>query len=156
MDQKTTLPIADPVIILSLFDWLERFAACVRTGNYAAAPPILALGQYCVWHLPVTRARSRAGSRNTMEYVWPCTADFPFDLGNTAVFASPDGRMATVITPWTSTGFNADGAQFDRPGRATIILARKADGRWVGIHSHMSLQRGVPQDSHGNRPVKAF
>ena len=34
-------------------------------------------------------------------------------------------------------------------------LARQADGRWLGIHSHMSLRRGVPQDSHGNRPVKA-
>jgi len=29
------------------------------------------------------------------------------------------------------------------------------DGRWLGVHSHMSLQRGVPQDSHGDRPVKA-
>jgi len=23
------------------------------------------------------------------------------------------------------------------------------------VHSHMSLARGVPQDSHGKRPVKA-
>ena len=35
------------------------------------------------------------------------------------------------------------------------VLARQPDGRWVGVHSHMSLQRGVPQDSHGRRPVKA-
>jgi hypothetical protein len=25
----------------------------------------------------------------------------------------------------------------------------------VGVHSHMSLGRGVPQDSHGKRAVKA-
>ncbi|WP_245350270.1 hypothetical protein [Bradyrhizobium sp. UFLA03-84] len=87
--------------------------------------------------------------------VWPRTADFAFDLAHTEVLISGDGGMATVITPWTSTGFNADGSRFDRPGRATIILARQADGRWLGVHSHMSLRRGVPQDSHGSRPVKA-
>jgi ketosteroid isomerase-like protein len=63
--------------------------------------------------------------------------------------------MAVAIAPWTSTGFHEDGAPFDRPGRATIALARQPDGRWLGVHSHMSLARGVPQDSHGKRAVKA-
>jgi hypothetical protein len=35
------------------------------------------------------------------------------------------------------------------------VLARQPDGRWFGVHSHMSLARGVPQHSHGKRPVKA-
>ncbi|MFN3448174.1 MAG: DUF4440 domain-containing protein, partial [Roseococcus sp.] len=26
---------------------------------------------------------------------------------------------------------------------------------WLAVHSHMSLVKGVPQDSHANRPVKA-
>jgi hypothetical protein len=34
------------------------------------------------------------------------------------------------------------------------MLARQPDGRWLGVHSHMSLARGVPQDSHGKRAVK--
>ncbi len=87
--------------------------------------------------------------------VWPRTEDFAFDLANTAVLASPDAAMAVAITPWTSTGFHADGTRFERPGRATITLTRQPDGRWIGVHSHMSLARGVPQQSHGNRPVKA-
>ena len=62
--------------------------------------------------------------------------------------------MAVAITPWTSTGFHKIGNAFDRPGAATIVLARQPDGRWLGFHSHMSLARGVPQDSHGSRPVK--
>ena len=41
------------------------------------------------------------------------------------------------------------------PGRATIVMQKQPDGRWVGVHSHMSLGRGVPQDSHGKRPIKA-
>ena len=71
------------------------------------------------------------------------------------VMASPDGEMAVAITPWTSTGFHEDGTAFERPGRATIVLSKQPDGRWLGVHSHMSLARGVPQDSHGRRSVKA-
>ena len=39
--------------------------------------------------------------------------------------------------------------------RATIVLARQPDGRWLGVHSHMSLAPGMLQDSHGKRSVKA-
>ncbi|MGH7816967.1 MAG: YybH family protein, partial [Candidatus Binatia bacterium] len=87
--------------------------------------------------------------------VWPRTRDFRFDLTNTMVMNSPDGALAVAIAPWSSTGFHENGTSFDRPGRATIVLARQPDGRWLGVHSHMSLARGVPQDSYGKRPVKA-
>ena len=98
---------------------------------------------------------SPPGLDTQWDNVWPRTEDFAFDLGNTAVLASPDGAMAVVVTPWTSTGFHSDGTRFARPGRATLILARQPDGSWIGVHSHMSLERGVPQQSHGNRPIKA-
>jgi ketosteroid isomerase-like protein len=62
--------------------------------------------------------------------------------------------MATVIVPWTSTGYHPDGKPFPRPGRATLVFSNTADG-WLCMHSHMSLNRGVPQVSHANRPVKA-
>ncbi len=86
--------------------------------------------------------------------VWPKTDDFRFDLSATHVLVSDDGSMAVVVAPWTSTGFHPDGSRFDRPGRATIVF-HKQDGTWLGVHSHLSLNRGVPQSSHGNRPVKA-
>jgi len=65
-----------------------------------------------------------------------------------------DSVMAAVIAPWTSTGYHPDGNSFPRPGRATMVFSKNADG-WLCIHSHMSLNRGVPQVSHANRPVKA-
>jgi len=86
---------------------------------------------------------------------WPRTSDFAFDFDNSFVQASPDRQMAVAITPWTSTGYHPDGKPFPRPGRATIVLAKQPDGRWVGVHSHMSLGKGVPQDSFASRPVKA-
>ena len=149
------LPEADAATTASVKDWLARFAACVRAVDYAAArpfwhPDIVIFGTYqeLVRGLP-------AWTATQWDNVWPRTADFAFDLDNTAIMASPDGAMVVAITPWTSTGFHPDGSPFDRPGRATLVLQKQPDGRWLGVHSHMSLQRGVPQDSHGKRAVKA-
>lgn len=35
-----------------------------------------------------------------------------------------------------------------------MVFSSNGDG-WLWVHSHMSLNRGVPQASHANRPVKA-
>jgi ketosteroid isomerase-like protein len=149
------LPEADAATTTAVKDWLTRFAACVREVDYAAArpfwhPDIVIFGTY----QELVRSLS-AWTATQWDNVWPRTADFAFDLGNTMVMASPDGAMAVAIAPWASTGFHPDGTPFDRPGRATLVLQRQADGRWLGVHSHMSLGRGVPQDSHGRREVKA-
>ena len=149
------LPEADAATAADVRDWLDRFAACVREVDYAAArafwhPDIVIFGTY----QELVKSLS-ALTELQWDNVWPRTADFRFDLTNTMVMASPDGTMAVAIAPWTSTGFHEDGLPFDRPGRATIVLEKQPDGRWLGVHSHMSLARGVPQDSHGKRPVKA-
>jgi ketosteroid isomerase-like protein len=150
------LPEADGATSAAVKDWLSRFAACVRAVDYAAARPF--------WHPDIVifgtyqeLVRSLAAWTETQwDNVWPRTADFAFDLGNTLVMASPDGALAVAIAPWTSTGFHRDGTPFDRPGRATLVLQRQPeDGRWLGVHSHMSLGRGVPQESHGQRPIRA-
>lgn len=152
----TPLPLADARTVASVHDWLSRFATCVREVDYAAARSF--------WHADIvvfgTYQELVHGLKTWIDtqwnIVWPRTEGFTFDLDNTAVLASADSNMVTVITPWISTGFHPDGTRFDRPGRATITLVRQPDGRWLGVHSHMSLQRGVPQDSHGKRPVKAW
>jgi ketosteroid isomerase-like protein len=146
---------ADPAQRAAIHDWLERFALCVREVDYAAARPfwhkdIVVFGTY----QELIRGLA-AWTDKQWDNVWPRTADFAFDLAHTEILMSSDGGMAVVITPWTSTGFHEDGSPFARPGRATIALAREPDGGWLGVHSHMSLGRGVPQDSHGRRPVKA-
>ena len=86
--------------------------------------------------------------------VWPRTDDFRFTTAEVRVLVSDDRTMAVVVAPWTSTGFDRDGKTFARPGRATIVF-HKSDAGWLGVHSHLSLNRGVPQTSHGDRPVKA-
>lgn len=86
---------------------------------------------------------------------WPAIEDFTFLADEAQVVLSPDGLMAVVATGWTSTGIAEDGARFPRPGRATIVVRRagpRAD--WLGVHTHFSLARGVPQTTHGDRPAR--
>ena len=104
MNEHAPLPIADPTTTQSIFDWLERFAACVRAVDYAAArpfwhPDIISFGTY----QELIHGRTR-WTEMQWDNVWPRTADFAFDLAHTEVLISADGGMATVITPWTSTG----------------------------------------------------
>jgi ketosteroid isomerase-like protein len=148
------LPAADAATRKYFLDWLETFSGFVRAVDYASArplfhPDILAFGT----HRDVLPSLE-AWVTSQWDNVWPKTDDFRFDLAAAHVLASDDGSMVVVIAPWTSTGFHPDGTRFDRPGRATMVFHKTADG-WLGVHSHLSLNRGVPQTSHGDRPVKA-
>ncbi len=149
------LPEAPTAARTEILAWLDRFAGMVREVDYASAyplfhPQVLAFGT----HRDVIPDLD-AWMRTQWDNVWPRTSDFRFTLDQTHVLASADGTLATVVAPWTSTGYHPDGAPFDRPGRATLVLQR-VDGGWLCVHSHMSLNRGVPQASHARRSVKAW
>ncbi len=156
MEQEVpSLPTANPEITLFFHQWLETFSGYVREVDYASArplfhPDVLAFGT----HNDVIPG-IETWIKTQWDNVWPKTADFRFVHEQTSVLASPDGNMAIVIAPWTSTGYDPDGKPFPRPGRATMVFSREGDG-WLCTHSHMSLNRGVPQLSHANRPVKAW
>ena len=150
----TDLPKADAATRAWFDAWLDRFAGCVREVDYASARPlfhadVLAFGT----HRDVIPGLA-AWQATQWDNVWPKTEDFRFTLSETYVLASDDKSMVVVVAPWTSTGFHPDGTRFERPGRATMIFHGKPDA-WLCVHSHMSLNRGVPQSSHANRPVKA-
>jgi ketosteroid isomerase-like protein len=152
------LPAASPELTQFFHRWLDRFAGHVRDVDYASAKPlfhpdVLAFGT----HNDVIPGIDQ-WIATQWDNVWPNTSDFRFVLAQTSVLASSDGQMATVIAPWTSTGYHADGQSFPRPGRATMVFSKVLSdqaGGWLCVHSHMSLNRGVPQASHANRPVKA-
>ncbi len=150
----TSLPEADAATRDYFVRWLETFSGYVRDVDYAAArplfhPDVLAFGT----HRDIISGLA-AWQSTQWDNVWPKTSDFRFDTKATRILVSSDNTMATVIAPWTSTGYSQDGAPFDRPGRATMIF-NKRDSVWLCTHSHMSLNRGVPQQSFANRPVKS-
>jgi ketosteroid isomerase-like protein len=149
------LMTSDPAIRDSVLAWLERFAGHVREVDYASArlmidANVLAFGT----HRDVIIGLD-PWMRTQWDNVWPRTSDFRFAVDQAEVLASPDGAMAVAVVPWTSTGYHKDMSPFERPGRATMVLRKTESGGWICTHSHMSLNRGVPQESHASRPVKA-
>jgi ketosteroid isomerase-like protein len=67
------------------------------------------------------------------------------------VVSCPSATRSRVVTDRS----HQDGGSFDRPSRATMVF-EKSDEDWRCVHSHMPLNRGVPQESYGTRPVKAW
>jgi hypothetical protein len=109
------LPIANPELTQFFRQWLETFACHVREVDYASArplfhPDVLAFGT----HNDVIPGLD-TWVATQWDNVWPKTTDFRFVLEQASVLASPDGRMAIVIAPWTSTGYHPDGQPFPRP-----------------------------------------
>jgi len=149
------MPTANPEITLFFHQWLETFAGYVREVDYASAKPLFHPGVLAFGTHNDVIPGIDTWIATQWDNVWPKTTDFRFVLEQTSVLASPDSMMAIVIAPWTSTGYHPDGSPFPRPGRATMVFSGNADG-WLCTHSHMSLNRGVPQASHANRPVKAW
>ncbi len=133
--------------------WLETFAGYVRDVDYRSArplfhPDVIAFGT----HRDVI-ASLEQWVNSQWDNVWPRTTDFEFDLPSTRILSSDDNTMATVIAPWNSTGYDQNNKPFERPGRATLVFHKHAP-LWVCVHSHMSLNRGIAQQSFANRPVK--
>jgi ketosteroid isomerase-like protein len=130
--------------------WGDEVArADIAAGRERFAVSLIAFGT----HADVVRGRDRVEEQQWSR-IWPAIDDFAFDLDDLEVIASPDALMAVVAVPWRSTGIAADGSRFARPGRATVVLVReRVDEPWVGVHTHFSLARGVPDATYGSRPV---
>ena len=142
--------------VAALRAWLAAWDALVNSVDFVPAralfaPNIASFG---------TRADVVEGiaslENNQWRAVWPAIEDFAFDLDGMKVGVSPDRLMAFLIATWKSKGVAEDGSRFDRPGRATVVLARaRTDAPWLGIHTHFSLNPGTPAKAHGRRPAKS-
>jgi ketosteroid isomerase-like protein len=119
-----------------LREWLRAWQACVRAVDFAAgrklcAEDIVAFG---------TVAPFVTGIDNVMkaqwEHVWPYIKGFTIDVANAR--GGIVGDHAWVAATWDSRGMRPDGTDFNRPGRCTIIFARRA-GKWLATHTHFSL-----------------
>jgi ketosteroid isomerase-like protein len=131
--------------------WIDEWGAEVAALEWAAArhrfvQDVVAFG---------TRADVVVGLDELVDQqwsrVWPTIEGFRFLVEDLQAEVSPDRLMAVAIVGWTSVGIHEDGARFDRPGRATVVLRRAApEAPWVGTHTHFSLGLGVPQTSYGS------
>ena len=89
---------------------------------------------------------------NQWKNIWPTISDFKFLTNTLYIQISPDRLLANSIIVWKSIGYKKNGSSFERNGRATVTLMRSdLDNSWKGIHTHFSLNRGVPQESFGKK-----
>jgi len=83
--------------------------------------------------------------------IWPTISHFKFLTNTLYIQLSPDKLFANSILTWTSLGYDINGNCYERPGRASITLRRdNINNLWKAIHTHLSLNRDVPQKSYGN------
>lgn len=139
----------------SVADWIDGWGVEVAAVDIAAgrerfAVDVSAFGT----HADVVMGRAKLETQQWAQ-IWPAIEDFAFLTEAMQVLISPDRLMAVAVVGWTSRGVNPDGSRFDRPGRATVVVRRESpDVAWVGVHTHFSLGRGVPQSTYGRREAR--
>ncbi len=136
--------------------WFDRWGACVAAVDFAPArdlfeDSVAAFGTRMDVVVGLDRLEADQWRR-----VWPTIEDFRFHSDRLEAGVSPDRLMAIGLCTWSSTGRHEAGSAFERPGRATVAFARpSSEAAWKGIHSHISLNPGTPQRSHGDRPARS-
>jgi ketosteroid isomerase-like protein len=128
--------------------WLKTFEAACRGRDFAAgrrlfAPDAVAFGTYATAVHGLDNIEAEQWRQ-----IWPRISDFRFGEGPTAAGA---GDAAWIAATWSSGAVAPDGTPFTRHGRATFNLERR-DGRWLAVHSHVSLLPSQSESAHG-RPT---
>ena len=128
--------------VAELRDWLEAFAAAVRSVDYAAGERLFAPDVVGFGTVGVLLSGRETLMDSQWRRVWGVTSGFRYDMRQLS--AGVEGDMAWLAVPWSSrTGRCGDGPH-DRGGRATYVLQRRS-GRWLAVHSHHSLDpSGMP------------
>ena len=132
-----------------LRQWFRTWGAWVAAVDFQSARPlfsqdVVGFGTHATFVVGID-----ALQQEQWEKIWPNIAEFRFLVDD--LVGSVDGDAAWAAVPWSSVGYDEHGAPFDRPGRATVTF-RRVSGRWLGTHTHFSLNPGVPQMTFGPRP----
>ena len=141
----------DDLVLVRL--WFQRLQLHVQTVDFAGARPLFAddlitFGSFN----PFTIGRE-ANEEEQWRTVWGRIDGFRWQLDDLRTILSGDRLMAIGMAVFESTGYSEDGVPYERPGRATVVLGRRAIGEdWVGQHMHVSLFRDVPTRSFGSKP----
>ncbi len=135
--------------------WFEALAAHVRAVDFAGARPLFR--QDVIGFGSFTDFVDGLGAIEAAQWrrVWPHIDGFAWRAG-IRVIVSADRLQAIGMGIWDSTGYDADGAPYARPGRATVVLTRDAtNSSWHAAHTHFSLFRDIPTGSFKGKPEAA-
>ncbi len=128
-------------------EWLSTFEAACRGRDFAAgrrlfAPDAVAFGTFATAVHGLDNIE-----REQWRQIWPRIRDFRF--AELPAVTAAEGS-AWIAATWSSGAAAPDGQPFTRHGRATFVLARR-EGRWLAVHSHVSLLPTQSESAHGRR-----
>ncbi len=130
--------------------WLDTFAAYVRERRYELARALFSHGVFGFG----TKAYSVVGlaslEHRQWREIWDNCSGFRFDIGELHVFEN--GSLICAAVPWSSVGYDAMGAPFLRPGRATIVFTLQGENL-LAVHTHFSLAPGVSDKTYPPPPA---
>jgi ketosteroid isomerase-like protein len=125
--------------------WLREFETACRGRDFEAGRRMFANDAvaFGTWAMAVHGLDNIV--REQWRNVWPRIRNFTIDA---KPVVRADGDTAWIAAGWSSEATGPDGKPFTRPGRATFILGRR-EGRWLCVHSHVSLQPTQSESAHG-------
>jgi len=130
--------------------WFDTLARHCRAVDYEGARAIFAEDMIAFGTFTAFMEGRDLAEQKQWRNVWSTIRNFRYDLGEVEAIVSADRLTAVGMAVWQSDGFHPNGDPFDRPGRTTVVLARKKVGDpFVAVHTHMSLFRGTPDQSFG-------
>jgi ketosteroid isomerase-like protein len=130
--------------------WFQKLQLCIQTVDFVGsrslfADDIITFGTFSAF----TLGRA-ATEQEQWRHVWGHIDQFRWRLDDLRTIISGDRLTAVGMAVFESTGYSEGGKAFDRPGRATMVLGRRAVGEeWVAQHTHVSLFPGTPSRSFG-------
>jgi ketosteroid isomerase-like protein len=121
--------------------WLEAFADCVRSRDFARARGLFARDTHGFGTVERSMESLARLERAQWARVWPRTSGFCFLRTGMRVAVSGDGGQAVVMARWKACNDPAPARPvYDRRGRATVLLRRTGAARgWVAQHTHFSF-----------------
>jgi ketosteroid isomerase-like protein len=140
----------DPDDLERLKTWFRRLSEHVRAVDFNGAHPLFAEDMIAFGTFENFVTGRERVEEAQWRNVWPVTSGFRFRDDDIRAIVSPDRLTAIGMAVFDSTGYCEDGTPYQRPGRTTVAMSRRAVGEdWVAVHTHMSLFRDVPSRSFG-------
>ena len=121
-------------------EWLKEWERLINDVDFEGARPLFA--DSVVSFGTVAEVLYGLDQLEAMQWrkIWPTIRDFKFE--EPKILVSKPG-IATLVVLWHSRGKTKNGGWYRRKGRATLVL-KKAKGGLRCIHSHLSMEPGIP------------
>ena len=146
---KLLNPVA-PEDLAAVRAWFDALSGHCRAIDYEGARAIFAEDMIAFGTFTDFMSGRDLAEQKQWRNVWGTIRNFRYDLAKVEAIVSADRLTAVGMGVWQSDGYHPNGDRFDRPGRTTVTLGRKAVGDpFVATHTHMSLFRGTPEQSFG-------